>query len=88
MGSTTDVDALTSCACQVPLLKTLSLCWFTDEPKCLGTPVNTSSILDNYLVQVCPGASTIFRFDHLTVCVGRLVLFSKEDGWDANEDAR
>ncbi|KAL2135484.1 hypothetical protein VTI74DRAFT_8343 [Chaetomium olivicolor] len=65
VGTTTDVNILTSCACQVPLLRTLSVCWFTDEPRCLGTPVNTSRIQDNYLVQMCPVAKTMFTFNQL-----------------------
>ena len=63
VGSTTDFPKLSSCACQTALLKTLSVCWFTDEPQCLGKPVNTSKIKENYLVQECSAAKTIFGFE-------------------------
>ncbi|GAB1312104.1 hypothetical protein MFIFM68171_02314 [Madurella fahalii] len=62
VGTTTDFSSLISCACQVALLRTLSVCWFTDEPECLGKPPNTSRINDNYLVQECSAAKTIFDF--------------------------
>jgi len=60
VGSTTNFPSLTSCACQPALLRTLSKCWFTDEPQCLGKPPDTSRIKNNYLVQMCDAAKTIF----------------------------